>query len=406
MIAAPPTKNPNEPARLIEAATRFGTPVYVYDEPIVRRQCRALRASLSGLPLRLLYAMKANPHPALLAIVREEGYGIDAVSPGELLIARRAGYAPGDILYSANNVTDDEMRWAVEQGVLMNVGELDRLDALGRAFPGSAVSIRINPSIGSGHHEHVVTAGKRTKFGVPIESIDEALAVARRHGLRVVGIHQHIGSGIASMAILRESMDRLLDVVDRFPDLAFVNFGGGLNIPYRADELAVDLQNFKTGIVEPLLGRLPAGVACWFEPGRFLVAEAGTLVVRVTSLKEAYGTVYAGTDSGMAHLIRPAMYGAYHEIVNLTHPEGAPAVYTVVGNICESGDVFARDRTIPAIHVGDLLALLDAGAYGMAMASHYNLRPLPAEALIRADGAVTLIQPRLTAADLVKQRYG
>ncbi|MEZ4701605.1 MAG: diaminopimelate decarboxylase [Rhodothermales bacterium] len=399
-------KEPADAPRLLEAAARFGTPLYVYDERIIRRQCQALRTHLAGLPLRLLYAMKANEHPAVLRVIRDEGFGIDAVSPGELELALRVGFSPDDILYSANNITDAEMREIAEQGILMNIGELSRLEALGQSFPGARVCIRMNPSIGSGHHQHVVTAGKHTKFGVPIEAIDELLAIAGRHRLRIVGIHQHIGSGIASMAVLWQAMQMLLDAAPRFPDLAFINFGGGFNIPYRAEDEALDLENFQAGIVDPLLARLPDGLTCWFEPGRFLTAEAGTLVVSATTIKEAYGVTYAGTDSGMAHLIRPAMYGAYHEIVNLSHPDGALDAYTVVGNICESGDVLARDRQIREIRPGDVLAIMDAGAYGMAMASLYNLRPLPGEAMIRANGAIELIQPRWTPTQLIDTLYG
>ncbi len=400
------SKTPDDPRRLLEAAESFGTPVYVYDERTIRRQCQALRTHLAGLPLRLLYAMKANAHPAVLAVIKDEGFGIDAVSPAELALARRVGFAPADILYSANNMNDAEMTEVAAQGILMNIGELDRLEALGRAFPGTEVCVRLNPSIGSGHHEHVVTAGKHTKFGIPIESIDAILAIARRHRLRVTGIHQHIGSGIASMSVLRDTMQLLLEATSRFSDLTFINFGGGFNVPYRAEDEALDLENFQAGIVAPLLARLPAGIGCWFEPGRFLVAECGTLVVRATTLKQAYGVTYAGTDSGMAHLIRPAMYGAYHEIVNLSHPEGPIDAYTVVGNICESGDILARDRQLPAIRPGDVLAILDAGAYGMAMASLYNLRPLPAEVMIRRDGRLELIQPRWTPEALLDFLYG
>ncbi len=400
------TKTPTDPDRLLEAAGAFGTPVYVYDERIIRRQCQALRTHLAGLPLRLLYAMKANAHPAVLEVIKDEGFGIDAVSPAELALARRVGFAPEDLLYSANNMSDAEMAVIAAQGILMNIGELSRLEALGKAFPGTAVCVRLNPSIGSGHHEHVVTAGKHTKFGIPIESIGDVLAVASRHRLRVTGIHQHIGSGIASMSVLRDTMQLLLDAASRFPDLTFINFGGGFNVPYRADERALDLENFQAGIVAPLLTRLPAGIDCWFEPGRFLVAECGTLVVETTTLKTAYGVTYAGTDSGMAHLIRPAMYGAYHEIVNLSHPGGDVDAYTVVGNICESGDILARDRQLPAIRPGDVLAIMDAGAYGMAMASLYNLRPLPAEVMIRRDGRLELIQPRWTPEALLDTLYG
>lgn len=392
-----PLKVPFAPDALRTAADTFGTPTYVYHAPTVRERIARLRRHLTGVPVRLLYAMKANSNPAILQIIRQEGLGLDAVSPGELLLALRLGFAPDQILFSANNMTDDEMHLAHERGVLLNIGELSRLHKYGRAYPGADVCVRLNPQVGAGHHEHVVTAGNRSKFGIPVEQADRIRAIAAEHNLTIVGLHHHIGSGILQTVRFWEAARVLLDVARQFGPLRFINLGGGLGIPYRPDDTPLDLDNFRDTLIAPLRAfRDQYGseaLTFWFEPGRYLVGEAGVLLVRVNTLKPANGRTFAGTDSGMGHLVRPAMYGAYHALYNLSNPDGALQPYDVTGNICESGDLFARDRLVQTIREGDILAILDTGAYGMSMGSTYNLRALPAEVLIDEAGP-TLIRPR------------
>ena len=405
---SPSLKPPFEVNTLLEIAKEFGTPTYVYDERVIRQQCALLKKHLRGIQTRLLYAMKANSHPALLEIIRAEGFGIDAVSPGELYLARKVGFSPQEILYTANNITDDEMHLAQSEGVLLNIGELSRLERFGQAYPGAEVCIRLNPQIGSGHHDHVVTAGKATKFGIPVNDISKILDVTKRHKVRITGIHQHIGSGIPSMHILGKAIRVLLDHATEFPDLNFVNIGGGFNIPYHPDESPIDFENFHSSIVSLLREtdeKANHKLEYWFEPGRFLVAESGILLIRSNTIKEANGLTFAGTDSGMNQLIRPALYQAYHEISNLSNPIAPLSHYEIVGNICESGDIFAKARPVQKIREGDILAIHDAGAYGMAMASVYNLRPTPAEVMIRQDGTVSCIQPRQSPQELVHAMY-
>lgn len=403
-------KVPFHPDALLRIAEAHGTPTYVYAEDVLRRQVARLRRHLEGLPLQLLYAMKANASPAVLRVLQSEGLGIDAVSPAELMLALHAGFAPERILFSANNMTDAEMEAAHASGVLLNLGELSRLERYGRAHPGSAVCVRVNPQVGGGHHDHVITAGERSKFGVPVEQLGEARAIAARHGLRVVGLHQHIGSGILDSDTFWKAIRVLLGAAAAFPDLRFLNFGGGLGVAYRPGDPGLDLDNFRGAIVQPLLDFRAAhpsrDLTFWFEPGRYLVAEAGVLLVRVNTLKPTPTRTFAGTDSGMGHLVRPAIYGAYHALYNLSNPDGPPQTYDVTGNICESGDVFARERAVQEIREGDVLAVLDAGAYGMAMASEYNLRPRPAEVLLQADGTFRLARRRLTDRELVDRLLG
>ncbi len=395
---------PLAPDRLLAVAESHGTPTYVYAEGVVRAQCRALRDAMRGLPVRFLYALKANPSPALLRVIADEGFGFDAVSPGEVALLRALGVAPERILYTTTSTTDAELA-AADLGALVNLDDPERLDAFGRMHPGAAVCVRFNPGIGAGHHRHVVTGGKETKFGVSLNDAGLVAVIAARYGLRVVGLHQHIGSGVSDPAALWPAVEALLRLVPHFPDLEFVDLGGGFSVPYRPGDERLDLKRLCVEVAERALGTLrqlrgsdAAPVAVWFEPGRFLVAEAGVLLTRVHTLKRvAEGTtarVFAGTDSGFNHLIRPTLYDAYHALYNLSNPAGALCTYDVVGNICESGDLFARARAVQELRRGDLLAILGAGAYGMAMASTYNLRPLPAEVLVREDGTARLARAR------------
>ncbi len=393
---------------------RFGSPLYVYDLTTVRARARALKNAVSYTPFQPLYAIKANPCPAVAHAIIAEGFGIDAVSPGEVALALRLGVAPRLVQYTENNMTDAEQAEALAQGVMITAGSLDRLERLERAGAGE-VSVRFNPDVGDGAHEKICTGGPLSKFGVHWSQVDDVLAIERRAGVRVVGCHMHIGSGFLDATAFVLAMDVILRVAERLPHLAFIDFGGGLGIPYRADQQPIDLALVgaeASRLMREFTARygrlLQSGrtVEMRLEPGRFLVAESGTLLTTVTSVKAnpstptAVGRTYVGCDTGFNHLVRPTMYGAYHRIDNLTRPDAAPATVDIVGNICESGDVFARDRTLPQPHLGDVLAIRDAGAYGFAMASSYNLRPLPAEVVLDG-GEARLVRERQTVAQLL-----
>jgi len=349
--------------------------------------------------------MKANHCPPLLNVMRSAGLGIDAVSPGELDLCLRLGFDPANILYSANNMTDEEMHHAVKAGVAMNIGELSRLERLGQMYNGSDVCIRINPQIGAGHHAHVVTGGDKSKFGIPIEQMDRVREIAAAHDLRIIGLHQHIGSGILRTDVLWDAATVILETARTLPDLRFVNVGGGLGVPYRDDEAPLDLETFESTIVASIRqfvdSHPSADLEIRFEPGRYFTAESGVLLSRVNTIKSTGKRTFAGLDTGMGHLLRPALYNAWHTICNLSRPDAPPETYDVVGNICESADFFARDRDIPKLSEGDIVAILDTGAYGMSLSSTYNMRPLPAEVWIHGDGTVELIRPRQTASGFV-----
>lgn len=380
---------------------RFGSPLYVYDEALLRDRCRRL---INALPSHaLLYAMKANSNAALLEVIRGEGLGIDAVSIGEVMLARKVGFAADRISYNGNNVTDDEMRAVLDLGVGVTVDSLSQLERYGRLFPGTDVGVRLNPDVGDGHHDHVITGGPDAKFGIDHEDMEGAHSIAKHHGLTICGLQQHIGSGILDVNTFIGAMEAMLTVADRFPELRFVDFGGGFGIGYQPDEDDFDVAAFGVQ-ANPLLERFRAkepDVTFRFEPGRWVVAPCGTLYVTVTSIKRGKRHTFVGTDSGFNHLLRPALYGSWHTIENVSRPDAPVEPVSVVGNVCESGDLFCRDRALPTPEEGDVLAIRDAGAYGWSMASCYNLRPRPAEVMLSPDGP-RIIRERESTEDLTR----
>ena len=383
-------------------AERYGTPLYVYEDERIRSAFRTLTRAFPVADLRIHYAVKANANPWILRILRRAGACADVVSPGEIFLARAAGFPPKRLLYNGNAASDADLRAALDQGVRINVDSLSQLRRLGGLAPGAAISIRFNIYVGGGHHSHVITGGPESKFGIDWEQADEARTMAAAGRLRVAGVHCHIGSGVLDAERFVQAVSNLLTVARRFPGLEQVNFGGGIGIPYRPDEqeLAADrLGALLTAEYERFCADYGGRPALCLEPGRFLVARAGTLLCRVTAVNRARKYLFAGTDTGFNHLIRPAMYGAYHRIKAVEPRAGAPQATVVTGNICESGDVFTRGehgiepRLLPPLHEGDLIAIRDTGAYGFSMASRYNSFPLPAEVLV-CDGAATLIRRR------------
>ena len=388
----------------------FGTPLYVYEEDVIRRQCRAMREAFAAAQPELHYAVKANHNPAILRIVRDEGLGIDAVSPFEVRLCLELGFKPEQILFTGNNTSEGEFAYCLTEGVPINVGSLVELERYGKLNPGGRVSLRINPDVGAGHHHHVITGGPHSKFGIYHTERAAIAELLERHELKLVGIQSHIGTGILRTDEMLQAMEIILDTARNFPALEFVDFGGGFGIPYRPEEQPLPLKELGSAMCErfaSFCSEYGRPLKMKLEPGRYLVAQSAALLVRVTNIQSTPAHTFVGTDSGFNHLVRPAMYGAYHEVVNATRVKGDALDVVVAGNVCESGDVFTqgpeglepRSLTRPA--VGDVLALLDAGAYGMAQASNYNLRPRPAEVLVHA-GNARLIRRRETYDDLVQ----
>ena len=392
-----------------DLANRYGTPLYVYDAAIIRRQIERVKRAFASLPFRPFYAMKANGSLAILDLIRRHGFGCDCVSPGEIFIARRAGFTPEDIWFTCSNVSDDDLRSIGDPRIVINVNslsEIDRVIALDLLNP---IALRVNPDVGAGHHVDVVTGGGGVKFGIDLAEIRDARMIVEDSGRKVVGVHAHIGSGIDEVAPLIESGRRLLELAGDFPNLRWLNFGGGMSIPYRPEDREFPVDEYGAELTRVADRLLRArDLTAILEPGRYVVAQSGALLARVTAKRISGGLWWLGCDTGFNHLVRPSKYGAYHHIVNASRTSTSQEEYVVAGNLCESGDVFTRDadgnvtpRQMDACDVGDLIAFLDVGAYGFSMASHYNARLLPAEVVV--DGTdVRLIRERQTFDDLVR----
>lgn len=354
---------------------------FVYELATVRAAARALRAL--GSLARVHYSMKANPHPQLLRTLREEGVEFECVSRGEVerLIELFPDLEPGRILYTPNFAPRAEYAFALERGVRVTVDNLYALTSWQPLFSGREIFVRVDTGVGRGHHTHVRTAGSRSKFGVPIAELGECARAAREAGARVVGLEAHVGSGIFDVTSWEHTARLLVQAAGDFPDLEVIDVGGGLGVPERPDQPGVDLAK-----LDALLLAVHAGhpqLEIWLEPGRYLVAAAGVLLARVTQLKAKGGVRFVGVSTGMNSLIRPALYGAYHEIANLSRAEEpATELVNIVGPICESADVLGHDRLLPPTREGDVLLIANAGAYGHAMSSQYNLRPPAVELFI------------------------
>jgi diaminopimelate decarboxylase/aspartate kinase len=370
-----------ERARLV-ALGRSGTPTYAYHLPTVRERARQLKA-LAAVD-RAHYALKANPHPAILKALEAEGLGFECVSLAEVehVLATLPGLDPRRVLFTPSFAPRIEFERAFALGVHVTLDNAALLAEWPEVFRGRELTLRVDPGFGSGHHDKVRTGGREAKFGLPLDDAPAAATAAKALGARVTGLHAHIGSGIFDANHWREVYARLASAADAVGTVERIDVGGGIGIPYQPDADPFDLVAFGAMLAE--MKAVFPQYALWIEPGRFLVAEAGVLLTRVTSTMHKQGVRRVGLDAGMNALLRPALYNAWHGIVNLTRlddPPGEPA--EVVGPICETGDVLGRRRRLPdATAEGDVVLLADAGAYGMVMASRYNLRALPAEEIL------------------------
>lgn len=397
----------SNPEKLIK---EYGSPLYVYNEKILRQKCRDMKNLVDYKNFIPNYSIKANSNLTVLKIVKEEGLRADAMSAGEIQLLLHAGFKPENLFFVPNNVSEAELKYAVDNGVLVSVDSLSQLEILGKINQGGKAAVRFNPGVGAGHHEKVVTAGKKTKFGVNIDCVDEVKAIAKKYNMKICGVNQHIGSLFMEGDSYIEGVKSLLAVAEQFEDIDFVDMGGGFGIPYKKQEgqEPLDLPSFKkklTQVLEQWTDKYGKKILFKTEPGRYIVAESGVLLGNVYATKANYGNKYVGTDIGFNVLARPVMYDSHHDIE--VYRNGNPLndseveEVTVVGNICESGDIIAKNRVLPVINEGDILGIMDAGAYGFAMSSNYNMRLRPAEILIKEDGEPVLIRRRDTFEDLI-----
>jgi diaminopimelate decarboxylase len=390
---------------LEDIAREHGSPLYVYSAASIRKQYHELDEAFAPHPHRIHYAMKANSSLAIVGLLHEAGSAVDANSIGEVQLAMRAGFVPSDIVFSGVGKSPDEIDKAVQLGLKAinaeSAGELDRIDRAARARGVRAnVALRVNPDIDAGTHPHISTGLHINKFGVPLEHArDLYKKMAAQPGLQPVGVHVHLGSQIISTEPLQRGASAVVRLARELRDsgihLDHIDIGGGLGISYDGSK-APTAADYAAAVL-PIVA--PSGLSIALEPGRFIVGASAALLARVVDIKNAAGGHhFAVLDAGMTELMRPMLYGAFHRIVAVTPRAARDVCYDVVGPVCESTDTFGSDRRLNQLEVGDLLAILDAGAYGSAMASNYNRRPLPAEVLVDG-GTARLIRRRQTIDD-------
>jgi diaminopimelate decarboxylase len=391
-------------AALTAIAGEFGTPVYVYHAERIKEQYEILKTAFKTSDTRFFYACKALTNINVLRYIKSVGCNVDCSSINEVLLAVKAGFAPKNILYTSSNIAFSEIETAQQLGVHINIDSLSNLEKFGKKFGHSyPVGIRLRPNIMAGGNLKISTGHDRSKFGIPIEQVDKVLSLVKRTDLRIHALHIHTGSEIKDVEVFAKGIEVLFGIAARFPDLQVFDFGGGFKVPYQPGEEGTNISALGKKIAEEMEwfeDKYDRHMQVWFEPGKFLVSEAGYFLAKVNVIKESGATVFAGLDTGLNHLIRPMFYGSYHGIRNISNPGGPQKTYTVVGNICET-DTFAEDRLLSEVRENDILVFENAGAYGFEMASNYNSRFKPAEVLVK-NGKAHLIRRRDGLEDLLK----
>ena len=388
---------------VLSLTDRFSAPLYVYDSATMKRQYKRMTEAFSGVKrLRINYACKALTNVNVLRLFRGLGSGLDTVSIQEVRLGLLAGFDPHDILFTPNCVSLEEILQAVELGVRINIDNIEILEQFGAVRPDVPVCIRINPHIMAGGNSKISVGHIDSKFGISIHQVPHVLKVVAALGLKVEGLHMHTGSDIYDSGVFLRAVEILLNAAGDFPDLDYLDFGSGFKVPYKAGGIETDIEDLGEQLgnrFNEFCAEYGRDLALMFEPGKFLVSQAGTFLVRCNVVKTTTASVFAGVDSGLNHLIRPMFYDAYHEITNVTNPEGKRRIYTVVGYICET-DTFGVNRQLSEVREGDILAMSNAGAYSFMMASNYNSRYRPAEVLVH-EGQAHLIRRRETMEDLL-----
>jgi diaminopimelate decarboxylase len=392
--------------QLVELAERFGTPLYVYHAEKIKEQYSDLEKAFSGCRARFFYACKALSNINVLKYIQQLGAGLDCVSIFEVKLGLKAGFTPDRILFTPNCVDFAEIEEGKELGVNINIDNISILEQFGNKFGGSyPICIRFNPHIMGGGHYKMSTGHIDSKFGISVHQMRHIERIVKSTGLQVKGIHMHTGSDIKDVHVFIAGLEVMFEVAENFPDIDFVDLGSGFKVPYHEDDVSTDVFSLGERVAEAFSqyeAKKGKALEVWFEPGKFIVSEAGYFIVKCNVIKQTTATVFAGVNSGFNHLIRPMFYESYHRIENLSNPFGNPRIYTVVGNICET-DTFAWDRKLAEVREGDYLVFYNAGAYGFEMSSNFNSRLKPAEVLVK-DGEAILIRKRDVFEDLLKNQ--
>ena len=388
----------------IDIAQQYGAPVYIYDAQRIASQFDRLKSAFTSVKnLKLHYAVKANSNLSILRFIHSLGAGLDTVSIEEVKLGLLAGVPADQIIYTPNGVSIEELEEAKSLGVQINIDNLSILELFGQRFPETPVCVRINPHVMAGGNSNISVGHIDSKFGISIHQVPHIKRIVDLTGMHINGIHMHTGSDILDIDVFLYAAEILFEAAENFKKLEFIDFGSGFKVPYKRDDIETPIEEFGYKLSERFNSFCESygkELALSFEPGKFLVSQAGAFIAKVNVVKQTTSTVFAGIDSGFNHLMRPMLYGAYHEIENLSNPEGKPRFYSVVGYICET-DTFGSNRRIAEINEGDFLIFHNAGAYCFSMASNYNSRLRPAEVLW-INGRAELIRERETFEDLTK----
>jgi diaminopimelate decarboxylase len=389
-------------ATLKSLSNQFGTPLYVYDADYISSQYEKLTTAFAGSNTKMFYACKALTNINILKHIKAIGCNVDCSSINEARIALMAGFESSQVLYTSNSIHFSEIEEAVSLGIHINIDSISNLEKFGKKYGHNyPVGIRLRPNIMAGGNLKISTGHDKSKFGIPVEQLDDILKVVADNHIHIQNLHIHTGSDIKDADVFVKGIEVLFDLIPHFKELSSVDLGGGFKVPYKPGDAETDMVLLAQKVKESFDHHPVAkDLQIWFEPGKFLVSAAGYLLAEVNVMKETANTTFVGLNTGLNHLIRPMFYDAHHEIKNISNPTGPEKTYTVVGNICET-DTFATDRPLNEVREGDVLAFYNAGAYGFEMSSNFNSRLKPAEVMLK-DGKAVLIRKRDVFEDLLR----
>ncbi|WP_066220710.1 diaminopimelate decarboxylase [Formosa haliotis] len=391
---------------LLKIASDFGSPVYVYDSEKIVSQYKRLTSAFNKVKqLKVNYAVKALSNISVLKLMKSLGAGLDTVSIQEVQLGLKAGFSPDQIIFTPNGVSLEEIEEATKLGVQINIDNLSILEQFGTKHPKVPVCIRINPHVMAGGNANISVGHIDSKFGISVHQIPHILRIVENTGMHINGIHMHTGSDILDIDVFLYASEILFDTAKHFKDLEFLDFGSGFKVPYAKGDIETNIEEFGTKLSKrfnEFCKEYGKELTLGFEPGKFLVSEAGVFLAKVNAVKQTTSTVFAQIDTGFNHLIRPMLYGSQHVITNISNPKGRERFYSVVGYICET-DTFANNRRINEITEGDILGFQNAGAYCYSMSSNYNSRYRPAEVLWHK-GKALLIRERETFDDIIRNQ--
>lgn len=380
---------------------KYGSPLYVYDSAIIKRQLDRITNAFDVKSLKVNYACKANTNLSILRLLEEWGSGLDTVSIQEVELGLEAGFAAEDILFTPSGISMSEMMEAVNLGVRINIDNISILEQFGHQFPDLAVGIRVNPHVMAGGNSKISVGHVDSKFGISIHQMPYVHKVVKTLGIKIDGIHMHTGSDILNASSFIQAADILLNTAKNFKNLNYIDFGSGFKVPYKPGDIATDIEDFGEQLGQrfnEFCENYGKQLTLMFEPGKFLVSESGCFLATCNVVKSTPAATFVGLDTGLNHLVRPMMYNAYHHITNVSNPDGKIRIYSVVGYICET-DTFGVNRQINEVREGDIICMHNAGAYCFSMASNYNSRFRPAEVIVHK-GQPHLIRKRETMDDL------